>query len=80
MNRFAGISLIALSLLVAPLAYGQGEQTQPQVEEGQNVLLTFRLGKLEGEKRTPMKSYDLVVASGRMASQRSQTVVAPCPT
>jgi hypothetical protein len=85
MKRFAGISLgcavIALGLLVAPLAYGQGEQTQPPADEGkQNVLLTFRLGKIEGEKRIPMKSYDLVVASGRMGSKLLSGERVPFPT
>lgn len=65
----AGVLLLTL-VLAAPLP-AQTEPTEGSTQAGSktNVLLTFRMGTIEGGKRTTVKSYTLIVAEGNQGSK-----------
>jgi hypothetical protein len=56
-------------LLASPLAVAQTAAEVDSSQDGTNVVIHFRMGLLEGKKRTTTKSYTLVVAAGSMGSQ-----------
>ena len=69
-----GIMVIVLAFLVAPSAASAEraaeEAANPEASAPPvNVLLTFRLGRLENGVRKDVKSYDLVVVSGGSGSK-----------
>ncbi len=65
----AGVLLLTL-VLAAPL---MAQTDPPEVSTGAdtktNVLLTFRMGPVEGGQRTTAKSYSLIVAAGNVGSK-----------
>ena len=63
--------LIAGTLLPVLMLAASVATVQAQAEPGsnENVLITVRMGKLEGELRVPVKSYCLVVADGTPGSK-----------
>ena len=62
-----GVLLVMLLVTAAPFAIAQGESA-PQASKF-NVMVTVRIGRLEGGKRVPVKSYSLVVADGTVGSK-----------
>jgi len=81
MKRFTGVllgcALMALLLAAAPASRAQAE---PAAEEGMaNIMVTFRIGKLEDGKRVEIKSYDLVVADGMHGSRLLSGARMPFP-
>jgi hypothetical protein len=71
------VVLLAVLLPAATVA-----TAQPEAERGShtNVLITVRMGKLEGDLRVPMKSYTLVVADGTPGSKLLSGERIPFPT
>ena len=65
----AGVLLLTL-VLAAPLM-AQTEPLEASTKAGSktNVLLTFRMGPIEGGQRTIAKSYSLIVAEGNVGSK-----------
>jgi Flp pilus assembly secretin CpaC len=60
------LSALALAVLLqtGPAAMAADPEGQVAADPQVNVLVTVRLAKLEGQKRVPVKSYDLVVVAG----------------
>jgi len=72
-----GGALVALLLISAPVSRAQAEEA---AEEGRaNIMVTFRIGKLEDGKRVQVKSYDLVVADGVQGSRLLSGARMPFP-
>ena len=72
-----GGALVALLLIAAPASRAQAEEA---AEEGRaNIMVTFRIGKLEDGKRVQVKSYDLVVADGMHGSRLLSGARMPFP-
>jgi len=61
------VVLLAMMPLV-PAQPAPEKGTDPS-QEGINVVIHFRIGTIEGKKRTVTKSYNLVVAAGSMGSE-----------
>jgi hypothetical protein len=73
-----GIAVVAALLIAAPVSQAQAEAA---AEEGRaNIMVTFRIGKLEDGKRVQVKSYDLVVADGTHGSRLLSGARMPFPT
>ena len=71
--------LLMLVALAAVPAFAQDEPT-PTIEGRINVLLTVRIGRLEGGKPTDVKSYDLLLVAGGPASRLLSGARVPIPT
>ena len=74
--------LIAGALLPVLMLAASVATAQAQAEPGSNVnvLITVRMGKLEGELRVPVKTYCLVVADGTPGSKLLSGERVPFPT
>jgi len=74
--------LIAGVLLAVLLPAATVATAQAEAEEGSNtnVLITVRMGKLDGDQRVPVKSYNLVVADGTPGSRLLAGERVPFPT
>jgi len=70
----AGTILLAL-LLAAPVL-AQDDSAMGTT----NVLMTFRMGTLDGETKTVVKTYSLIVAEGSMGSKLLSGKRVPFPT
>ena len=78
-------SFLALALAVAPAAADQHMEASAAPHSGakaatENVKLTVRLGRLEGDTRRDVKSYDLIVISGGVSSRLLSGARMPIPT
>lgn len=73
---FGGV-LLPVLLLAATVATAQAEAEQGS---DANVLITVRMGTLEGDLRVPLKSYTLVVADGTPGSKLLSGERIPFPT
>jgi len=75
-------AVLASFLLTGPATLAQSGEAELALETGDaiNVLVTFRIGKLDGEKRVPVKSYDLVVTSGSSGSSLLSGARVPFPS
>jgi hypothetical protein len=82
-SRIPLLGLVAVvALLAVPPADAQttAAPAVDQKEAGANVLLTVRIGRLEGARRVMLKSYDLVVVTGGRPSQLLSGARVPIPT
>jgi Flp pilus assembly secretin CpaC len=76
---------IVIALLVAGVSFAgpsladNHESTAEAAGPAENVKLTFRMGQLDGNKRTGVKSYDLVVISGGIGSRLLSGARIPFP-
>jgi len=65
----AGTVLLAF-LLAAPVKAQADPSQTPSAAAGKtNVLITFRMGTLDGGEKTVVKSYSLIVAEGSLGSK-----------
>jgi type II secretory pathway component GspD/PulD (secretin) len=75
-----GAAAVALCLLLHAPSAGAADNPTPSASPAGNVLLKFRIGRLEAGRRVPVRSYDLLVANdGSMARLLSGARV-PIPT
>jgi len=74
----AGV-LAPVLLLAATVVTAQAEAEAKRGSDA-NVLITVRMGKLEGDLRVPVKSYTLVVADGTPGSKLLAGERVPFPT
>ena len=72
-------SLITIGLL-ALFLFAPAVMAEDAEGSNANVLITVRMGTLDGEKRTPVKSYDLIVADGSPGSSLLSGERVPFPT
>jgi len=72
--------LVAGLLTAGPVLAEQSGTGTSATGPAENVKLTFRMGQLEGNKRTESKSYDLVVVSGGLGSKLLSGARIPFPT
>ena len=72
--------LVAGLLSVGPILAERDDSGTSATGPAENVKLTFRMGQLEGNKRTESKSYDLVVISGGLGSKLLSGARVPFPT
>jgi Flp pilus assembly secretin CpaC len=79
MSRGSGIRIGATILLVLCCSIGVVAAAEKASAQG-NVLLTVRIGKLEGDRRVDVKSYELVIASGGGSSSLLSGSRVPIPT
>lgn len=63
-KHVALIPALALALALVPLSALAQNEEQNSENPNVNVRLSFRMGKLEGEKKVVTKSYDLIVSAG----------------
>ncbi len=78
-NAFMATVLLTATIFVSGPALAQDESTETSAGRQTNVLLTVRLGRLEGGKPTDVKSYDLVVVSGGPSSRLLSGARVPFP-
>ena len=64
----AGVLPVAMLLMLPPILAQQAPETDSS-QEGINVVIQFRIGAIEGKKRTVNKAYTLVVAAGSLGSE-----------
>jgi hypothetical protein len=72
-----GAALVA-ALLAAPAIRAQAAEEAAGTTP--NIMVTFRMGKLEDGKRIQVKAYDLVVAGGMRGSRLLSGERVPIPT
>jgi len=81
-RNLTGIVALLVFVAAATLAASQTDSTPAPFKDASkaNVLITIRLGKIEGSDRIPVKSYDLVVADGTSGSKLLSGQRVPFPT
>jgi hypothetical protein len=69
--NYRWLFIVIALLMIVPLAAAQSE-TPPAPDKTiskANILVTVRIGKIEGTERVPVKSYSLIVADGTNGSK-----------
>ena len=73
------VLLVAGLLSVGPILAESPDSGATAAGPAENVMLTVRIGQLEGNKRVAVKSYDLVVVSGGLGSKLLSGARVPFP-
>ncbi len=73
------VLLVAGLLSVGPILAESEGSGATAAGPAENVMLTVRIGQLEGNKRVAVKSYDLVVVSGGLGSRLLSGARVPFP-
>ncbi len=73
------VLLVAGLLSVGPILAESEGSGATAAGPAENVMLTVRIGQLEGNKRVAVKSYDLVVVSGGLGSKLLSGARVPFP-
>jgi hypothetical protein len=73
-----GVALVAALLAAAPAIRAETEEKASGARP--NIMVTFRIGKLEEGKRIQVKAYDLVAADGMRGSTLLSGARMPFPT
>ncbi len=73
------VLLVAGLLSVGPILAESEGSGATAAGPAENVMLTVRIGQLEGNKRVSVKSYDLVVISGGLGSKLLSGARVPFP-
>ena len=74
------VVLVAGLVSVGPILAESPDSGAPAAGPAENVMLTVRMGQLEGNKRAAVQSYDLVVVSGGLGSKLLSGARVPFPT
>ncbi len=78
-RQLLALAFVAIVAIPVSVVQAQPAGSGTTIAEA-NVLVTVRIGRLEGSKRTVVKSYDLVVATGGGGSQLLSGARVPIPT